>query len=400
MLPSVSSRPLTRAQHAIAACRVRLTAAHRRLARTGAAVVVQTRHMLAGLVHAGWRSTPAARSIASSGAATALAHDLARQGSPSFPAAVAASVLLHACLLAALLVMHHREPRASDVRSLAVTLTAEDPAVRVGERAGIAWNSVASRAAIAALLAARRDAALMDELVVTLVRRPHPATGSSSSTATASRTMPRAHATLAAATANPTPPPSAVPVGLPVVAAADPIAAPSAPPATTALAPSPPVASPMATPDERPATAAAPAQPGPPVPSATPPPAAASAPAAPAPPPTQPSQAAVAAAPPLERSATGDADRSYFDAVLRRLQRLKDYPGLARYHTSGRVEVAFRVARDGTVLTAEVHRSSGYSFLDKAGIDLIYRASPLPALPATLPGESWPIVVPISFRYD
>jgi len=216
--------------------------------------------------------------------------------------------------------------------------------------------------------------------------------------------VPRGHATLAAATASPTAapsppsatPPSAAPASLPVVAAADPIAAPSAPPAATALAPSPP----MATPVERLATAAAPTQPGPPVPPATPPPAAASAPAVPAPPPTQPSQAAVAAAPPLERSATGDADRSYFDAVLRRLQRLKDYPGLARYHTSGRVEVAFRVARDGTVLAAEVHRSSGYSFLDKAGIDLIYRASPLPALPATLPGESWPIVVPISFRYD
>ena len=360
--------------------------------------------MLAGLVHAEWRSTPAARSIASSGAATALAHDLARQGSPSFPAAIAASVLLHVCLLAALLVMHHREPHASDVRSLAVTLTAEDPAVRVGERAGVAWSSAASRAAIAALLAARRDAALMDELVVTLVHRRHPATGSSSPTATASRTVPRGHATLAAATASPTAapsppsatPPSAAPASLPVVAAADPIAAPSAPPAATALAPSPP----MATPVERLATAAAPTQPGPPVPPATPPPAAASAPAVPAPPPTQPSQAAVAAAPPLERSATGDADRSYFDAVLRRLQRLKDYPGLARYHTSGRVEVAFRVARDGTVLAAEVHRSSGYSFLDKAGIDLIYRASPLPALPATLPGESWPIVVPISFRYD
>jgi len=91
----------------------------------------------------------------------------------------------------------------------------------------------------------------------------------------------------------------------------------------------------------------------------------------------------------------------YFGAVQRHLQRLiRDYPGLARHHTSGTVEVTFRVARDGTVLTAEVHRSSGYSFLDKAGLDIIYRASPMPALPASLPGEAWPIVIPIRFRYD
>ena len=324
--------------------------------------------------------------VAAERGGAALARMLARQGSPSFPAAVAASVLLHVGLLLALLALQSTRPHRFDARSITVDLVAEDPAVRVGEHAGIAWDAAASQAAMATLLTARRDAALMSELVVQLVRRPHQAARSATAAAHPAA-PPRPHAVLAAAPA--TPPPSAAAVELPVVAAALPDAPPTAPAAT------PPAAVPTQLAD-----AAAPprAEPSPPA-VASPAPATASQPAAAATPASAaPAQTASAAA--IARARGGDADRAYFDAVLKRLQRLRDYPGLARYHTSGKVEVAFRVARDGTVLTAEVHRSSGYSFLDKAGIDIIYRASPMPALPASLPGESWPIVVPISFRYD
>ena len=70
-----------------------------------------------------------------------------------------------------------------------------------------------------------------------------------------------------------------------------------------------------------------------------------------------------------------------------RLSRIKDYPELEKYHVHGLVLVAFTVGRDGTVLNAEVRRSSGYGFIDRAGVDLIRRASPLPRRPFT-PG--WP----------
>jgi protein TonB len=394
---------MRRATHALAACRAHLAAAHRRLGRVGGTALAQTHGITADLVR---RRLAAAGggAIASERGGAALARLLARQGSPSFPAALAASVLLHTCLLAALLVLQTSRPHPFDAPSVAVNLVAEDPAARVGARAGIAWDSAASQAAMAVLLTARRDAALMSELVVDLVRRPRATARSTAADPPHHRPPAPPHAVLAAATATP---PSAAPVNLPVVAAAFPDAGfpdvpPSlaVPPASNAPVPATPpapadVSAALPTPSQT-AAAAARAEPPPAPPAARAAAArqpAATSPPPPAPPaPTAPTQVATATDPAI--------DQRYFDAVLQRLQRFKDYPGLAHHHTSGKVEVAFRVARDGTVLTAEVHRSSGYSFLDKAGIDLIYRASPLPALPASLPGESWPIVVPISFRYD
>ena len=82
------------------------------------------------------------------------------------------------------------------------------------------------------------------------------------------------------------------------------------------------------------------------------------------------------------------------------MQHINDDPTLSRMHAGGRVLMAFTVARDGTVLHAEVRQSSGFSALDKAGLDLIYRASPLPALPATMVGESLAMTIPIRFKYD
>jgi protein TonB len=64
------------------------------------------------------------------------------------------------------------------------------------------------------------------------------------------------------------------------------------------------------------------------------------------------------------------------------------------------VVVAFTVARDGTVTSAQVRRSSGYSFFDKAGLDMVRRASPLPAPPAYLASEALAIELPIRFWYD
>ena len=62
--------------------------------------------------------------------------------------------------------------------------------------------------------------------------------------------------------------------------------------------------------------------------------------------------------------------------------------------------MAFTVARDGTVLSAEVRESSGYGYLDQAGLDLIRRASPMPALPASVASEAFTMTIPIRFRYD
>jgi protein TonB len=125
-------------------------------------------------------------------------------------------------------------------------------------------------------------------------------------------------------------------------------------------------------------------------------------PSPPSPPQPTTTQAAVApsaaAAMPL-----GTMDKSYYDAVLERLTRVRNHPmlaGLARQRTSGQVVVVFTVDRDGKVLDAAVKRSSGHGQLDKAGLDLIRLASPMPGLPTTIGKEILAIEVPIRFQYN
>ncbi len=122
----------------------------------------------------------------------------------------------------------------------------------------------------------------------------------------------------------------------------------------------------------------------------------------PAPPQPATTQAAVtpsAAAPmPL-----GNMDRNYMDSVLERLRRVQSHPtvsNLARYHTSGQVVVEFTVDQQGKLLDAVVKRSSGYSFLDKAGLELIRLAAPMPGLPVAIGKETLAIEVPIRFQFN
>jgi protein TonB len=98
----------------------------------------------------------------------------------------------------------------------------------------------------------------------------------------------------------------------------------------------------------------------------------------------------------------GEMDRNYMDAVLERLRRVQSHPtvtNLARYHASGQVLVVFTVNHDGTLLDAVVKRSSGYSFLDKAGLELVRLAAPMPGLPAAIGKEALAIEVPIRFQF-
>jgi protein TonB len=296
-------------------------------------------------------------------------------------------------VLSGLLVLHQATPRDLDELPIAVTLTAESAAQRVA-RAGVDWDSDAGKAAIAALLESRRSAALMDELVV----RP------------ASRARPPGRP---AAAARPDPAPSPRPEHPPATSPAE-----LGPPDPTRLAGMTPAPTPPAPEMADPPALAAPSPP----PSAPPTrlPRLASAdpapPSLPVPPPTParaveaPVRTSEAPAPPAQGAAATSqapqtatlpparpvADAKYLDAVLRRLQRIKHYP----VHASGRVFLAFTVARDGTVLNAEVRQSSGQSVLDRAGVELIYRASPLPPLPASIPGDSFVITIPVQFLYD
>lgn len=80
------------------------------------------------------------------------------------------------------------------------------------------------------------------------------------------------------------------------------------------------------------------------------------------------------------------------------LDRHKQYPADAqRRGLQGTPHVSFTVCRDGRVLAAHIVRTSGVESLDRAGMDLVRRADPLPRFPESLRGETLDLVLPVEF---
>lgn len=78
--------------------------------------------------------------------------------------------------------------------------------------------------------------------------------------------------------------------------------------------------------------------------------------------------------------------------LLQRIERAKRYPAQARrWGLEGTAEVQFRIAGDGSVEAVTVVKSSGFALLDRASVETIKRAAPLPVISGT-------IRVPISYR--
>jgi periplasmic protein TonB len=64
---------------------------------------------------------------------------------------------------------------------------------------------------------------------------------------------------------------------------------------------------------------------------------------------------------------------------------------------SGTSMVTFQINRAGRVLSAQVVKSSGNQALDNAAVALTKRASPLPAPPGEIAGETLYLKVPVQF---
>lgn len=81
--------------------------------------------------------------------------------------------------------------------------------------------------------------------------------------------------------------------------------------------------------------------------------------------------------------------------LMSHLERRKRYPSEARSNREeGTVYVRFRIDDGGKVLSVSLSRSSGHSSLDQAVLDMVRRASPVPAPP---PGVSKTITAPVRF---
>lgn len=101
-------------------------------------------------------------------------------------------------------------------------------------------------------------------------------------------------------------------------------------------------------------------------------------------------------APPASQ-VSSDAEATWEALLLAHLEQHRSYPPRARQRREqGVAHVRFRMNRAGRVLSAEIERSSGSAVLDRAALETIRRAQPLPAIPADRPDEL-ELNVPVEF---
>lgn len=126
------------------------------------------------------------------------------------------------------------------------------------------------------------------------------------------------------------------------------------------------------------------------------------------PPADKPRQAAMPAkavprspvAQPTVDPAWDDAARAWLANVVARMEAVKTYPTLARVQgDTGTAIVTFVVARDGSVLSHAVTRSSGSASLDRAVDALPQRAAPFPPMPDSLAKRA-PITLRQPVRFE
>lgn len=99
-------------------------------------------------------------------------------------------------------------------------------------------------------------------------------------------------------------------------------------------------------------------------------------------------------------SGGGDGPDTWHARVLARLNAVKTYPASARARRQqGTVIVRFTVNRQGQVLTTGLAQSSGYALLDRAGLALPKRTSPLPPPPEDVLGNEIELTVPVEFYF-
>jgi protein TonB len=90
---------------------------------------------------------------------------------------------------------------------------------------------------------------------------------------------------------------------------------------------------------------------------------------------------------------------TYGQSISKEIRRYQKYPPPAqRRGWQGTAEVLLQIAADGKVTGITLGKSSGYAILDEEALDMVRRASPLPAAPPDLRGRALVVTVPIVFR--
>jgi protein TonB len=108
-----------------------------------------------------------------------------------------------------------------------------------------------------------------------------------------------------------------------------------------------------------------------------------------------------AEAPPVSAPSPGQSaslarvQATWVKALVRHLERFPE--GARSLRTEGTVVVAFTLDRSGQVVVSRVTKSSGSALLDEEAVEVLKRASPLPAPPPEIAGP-FDLSLPILFR--
>lgn len=111
-----------------------------------------------------------------------------------------------------------------------------------------------------------------------------------------------------------------------------------------------------------------------------------------------PAVAPVARATPAALPGTKDDVRKYIAALMRQLNRHKTYPAaLKKAKIEGRVVLQFTLDRSGRLVASSVKQGSGSAELDRAALEMLARANPLPAIPDFMERDELALAIPVEY---
>lgn len=112
----------------------------------------------------------------------------------------------------------------------------------------------------------------------------------------------------------------------------------------------------------------------------------------------KPIQAAYTPAAGGKPAAMTSMNPDYLTELFRKLARHKVYPSeLKKNKIEGRVVVKFTLAADGKVISSSIQQSSGNDSLDDAALQVLNKASPLPAIPSYMNRSEMTLAVPVEY---
>ncbi|WP_430415641.1 energy transducer TonB [Marinobacter adhaerens] len=93
----------------------------------------------------------------------------------------------------------------------------------------------------------------------------------------------------------------------------------------------------------------------------------------------------------------GDA-KSYFANLMAWLHQHKDYPPeLKKEKLQGVVVIKFSINQSGEVISSGIKTGSGHASLDRAALDMLARANPVPPIPESMGRERLTLAIPIEY---